>query len=344
MIEHASGNLLDATVEALVNSVNTVGVMGRGVALQFKQAFPENFKAYERACRHNEVRLGEMWVFETRSLTGPKYIINFPTKGHWRSKSRLKDIEQGLQSLAKVIRERKIKSIAVPPLGCGNGGLNWRDVLPCIEAAFLELPDVHALVFAPEGAPSPARMRIGTKPPSMTPARAALLGLLRLYGLPGYHVTMLEIQKLAYFLQQAGERLKLRFVRGSYGPYAENLNFVLQRLEGHYIRGYGDRSIEASIQLLPNAEVAARTMLERSVSTKERLARVGHLIDGFETPYGLELLSTVHFVACEDPSIRDNAGLAIEAVQSWSARKRERFSPEHIRLAWSHLLEDSWMV
>jgi O-acetyl-ADP-ribose deacetylase (regulator of RNase III) len=142
MIEEAKGNLLEADAEALVNTVNTVGHMGKGIALQFKQAYPENFLAYARAVKRGEVRAGRMFVVPTGFVTNPRYIINFPTKRHWRGRSRIEDIEAGLEALVGEIRRLGIRSIAVPPLGCGNGGLDWRDVEPRIKRALAELPDV----------------------------------------------------------------------------------------------------------------------------------------------------------------------------------------------------------
>ena len=149
----ATGNLLEADVEALVNTVNTVGVMGKGIALQFKNAFPANFKAYERACRDHQVRVGKMFVFDAGQLLKPRWIINFPTKGHWRSNSNLADVATGLDDLRRVITELGIKSIAVPPLGCGNGGLDWAQVRPLIEAKLADL-DMEVLVFVPDRAPA----------------------------------------------------------------------------------------------------------------------------------------------------------------------------------------------
>jgi O-acetyl-ADP-ribose deacetylase (regulator of RNase III) len=151
MIEIAQGNLLEAPVEALVNTVNTQGIMGKGIALQFEQAFPEMFRDYEKACKAGGVRLGKVHVYDLGGLTGgPRWIINFPTKGHWRERSRLPDIETGLDDLVATILRLGIRSVAIPPLGCGNGGLNWADVRPCIEAAFINLSDVNVLLFEPE--------------------------------------------------------------------------------------------------------------------------------------------------------------------------------------------------
>ncbi len=169
MITHATGNLLRADAEALVNTVNTVGVMGKGIALQFKKAFPEMFEAYRRAAKAGEIRLGHVHVWPTGQMTGPRYIINFPTKGHWKARSKLDDIVTGLDDLVEVVRRLEIGSIAVPPLGCGNGGLEWRDVEPRILEAFARVPDVDVQLFAPPaGAPAAAEMATSTQRPTMT--------------------------------------------------------------------------------------------------------------------------------------------------------------------------------
>lgn len=252
MLREAEGNLLDAPVDALVNTVNTVGVMGKGIALQFKQAYPENFRAYEAACRRGEVEIGRMFVVETEQLGNPRLIINFPTKKHWRNRSRLDDIRSALGDLRRVISDYQIRSIAVPPLGCGNGGLDWLDVRPLIVDALGDIPDVDVVVYPPKGAPPPESMKVRTPRPSITPGRAALLTLVANYvrlsrleePAAPEGASLLEIQKLMYFLQEAGQRLRLNYVKAQYGPYAENLNPVLQTLEGHYLRGYGDRTQE----------------------------------------------------------------------------------------------------
>jgi O-acetyl-ADP-ribose deacetylase (regulator of RNase III) len=149
MIRYTQGNLLEADAQALVNAVNTVGVMGKGVALMFKDAYPENFKSYEGACQSNEVQLGKMFVTERREMFGPKWIINFPTKAHWRFPSKIEWIVEGLEDLKRIIIENGIKSVALPALGAGNGGLAWKDVRPRIEAALGELRDVEVIVYEP---------------------------------------------------------------------------------------------------------------------------------------------------------------------------------------------------
>jgi O-acetyl-ADP-ribose deacetylase (regulator of RNase III) len=343
MIFKAEGDLLSTDAEALVNTVNTVGVMGKGIALQFKQAFPDNYTAYEAACKRGEVELGKMFVFHRNTLANPRIIINFPTKKHWRGKSNIRDIESGLRALIDVVKTENIRSIAVPPLGCGNGGLDWNQVRPRIEDAFSRLPEVAVQLFHPEGAPKAEEMKVATKRPSMTPGRAVILGLLSRYALPGYRLTLLEIQKLAYFLQEAGQPLKLDFQKQRYGPYAENLHFVLQRMEGHFVRGYGDRSRDVSLHLFPDAVREAEEFLFAETETLERLARVSSLIDGYETPYGLELLSTVHWIAVHEATeARRNPELAVSGVLSWNEHKRKTFTPERIVAAWERLLSEEW--
>jgi O-acetyl-ADP-ribose deacetylase (regulator of RNase III) len=162
MIERTQGDLLKADAEALVNTVNCVGAMGKGIALQFKKAFPENFEAYAAACRREEVRPGRMFVFATGQMFNPRFIINFPTKRHWRGKSRYEDITSGLKALVQEVRTRKIRSIAVPPLGSGLGGLQWSKVKRMIEAAFEELPEVRVMLYEPKGNPDDVDMPVGT--------------------------------------------------------------------------------------------------------------------------------------------------------------------------------------
>jgi len=344
MIKIAQGNLLKADAEALVNTVNCVGFMGKGVALQFKQAFPDNFKAYEKACRAKQVKPGRMFVFPTGMMVNPKYIINFPTKRHWRGASRIADIRAGLKALVEEVKRLDIRSIALPPLGCGNGLLSWWEVRPMIEKALEEVPDVQVLLFEPRGAPDAKAMPVRTKRPNMTAGRALVIELMKQYAVLGYSRTLLEIQKLAYFLQEAGEPLKLRYEAGLFGPYAANLNKVLERIEGHFIRGYGDsQRPETEIELLPGSVEEAEAFLAKRPNSNARLQRVAELIAGFETPYGMELLSTVHWVAKHQKPSSRSGDEAIAAVHAWSDRKRQIFSSGHILMGWQHLQEQGWL-
>jgi O-acetyl-ADP-ribose deacetylase (regulator of RNase III) len=349
MIELHEGNLLEADVEALVNTVNTEGVMGRGIALQFKKAYPEMFEAYRKACEAGEVHPGRMHVYERDELLNPRYIINFPTKRHWREKSRLDDIRAGLEALVKEVSSRRIRSIAVPPLGAGMGGLNWKDVYPLIAAAFERVPNVRALLFAPKGTPTPDEIVNRTERPAMTISRANVLRLLHRYRILGYQLTLLEVHKLMYFLQAAGEPLRLRFQKDRYGPYADNLRHVLNLFEGHFTLGFGDgkNSPETRIELLPGAvdeaeDFAAAHAADRPES-ETRFERVLKLIEGFESPYGIELLATTHWVATSESKQANDAESAVTAVHSWNDRKRRMMKTEHIRLAWQRLEEHGWL-
>lgn len=343
MIEFIKGNLLEAKAEALVNTVNTVGVMGKGIALQFRETFPENYKFYQKACKQGTVQIGKMLVFDNGQFVSPRFIINFPTKSHWRERSKLEDVEAGLVDLQKVIRDYGIKSIAVPPLGCGSGGLDWNVVRPLIVDSLNQFDDVKILIYEPVGAPKAEQIRVETERPNMTVGRAALIYLMERYAMPGYRFSLLEIQKLMYFLQIAGEPLKLNYVKKQYGPYAENLNHVLQRVEGHFLRGYGDRTGKASVYLLPKAEEEAKQFLSDKLDTQAHLQKVLELIEGFETPYGIELLSTVHWLASEDPTVNNDVQAAVKGFQSWNQRKRDYFKPEHIYTAWERLRNFGWM-
>lgn len=342
MIELTTGNILHADVEALVNTVNCVGVMGRGIALQFKNDFPNNFKAYEAACARGEVQPGRMFVFETGTLTNPKYIINFPTKRHWRGKSRIEDIESGLRALAVEIRERHIRSIAIPPLGSGLGGLNWDDVRPRIEQALRGFNDLHVLVYEPKGAPEQVRSR---EVPNMTAGRAALVVLMHRYlgGLMDPFVTLIELQKLMYFMQEAGEPLRLKFIKHHYGPYADNLRHVLTKIEGHLVSGYrdGGDAPDKQLELVPGAVRDAETFLADDGDTRQRFDRVADLVEGFETPFGLELLATVHWVASHEDA--RTAAAAVEKVHGWNDRK-QRFSPRQIGIAFETLRSKGWLA
>jgi O-acetyl-ADP-ribose deacetylase (regulator of RNase III) len=339
------GNLLRADVDALVNTVNTIGVMGKGIALQFKRAYPAMFKTYEAAANAGEVQLGKMHVWATGQIAGPQFIINFPTKGHWRARSRIKDIDAGLVDLIRVVRELDIKSIAVPPLGCGNGGLNWPDVESRITSAFATLPDVDVVLYPPAGAPSAAFMPTNEPQPGMTPGRAALIALINSYSEQAEASTsLIESQKLMYFLQVAGEPLRLHYQKHIYGPYADNLRHVLKAVEGHYLQGFGDGSspvMESEpLEVMPGATQDAHAVLENHPETSGRIARVLELADGYETPYGLELLASVHWLANDG---RTPLEPLIDELRSWNPRKGRMFSDEHIRTAWATLHGQGWV-
>lgn len=342
MFEFKTGDILTEEAEALVNTVNCVGIMGRGVALQFKRAFPANFKAYQAACRKGEVQPGRMLVFETGQLTNPHYIVNFPTKRHWRGKSRLSDIKIGLDALAVEIKERRIRSIAVPPLGSGLGGLDWRRVRKEVESRLTGLGDVKVIVYEPQASPDSQPLPRAASP-RMTPGRAALIGLINAYLTAHLDpvVTLLEVHKLLYFMQEAGEALRLDFVQAPYGPYAQNLRHVLQAVEGHYTTGYfGADSPTTEIALMPGAVEASLATLQTTPKTQQRLGRVVGLVHGFETPHGLELLASVHWIVRHDHPA--TPGDVVRLMHAWNPRK-SRFTEAQITLALESLGAQGWI-
>lgn len=343
MIEYKSGNILRDNAEALVNTVNCVGVMGRGIALQFKKAFPENFKAYASACKKNVVQPGQMFVYETGQLTNPHYIINFPTKRHWRGKSRMEDIEMGLNALTNVIRQYNIRSIAIPPLGSGLGGLEWSKVKILIETKLQPLTNVQVIIYEPKGAPSTEKMVYSRKVPTMTPGRAALVGLMNRYlsGLLDPFVTLLEIHKLMYFMQETGESLKLDYKKGPYGPYAKNLRHVLNAIEGHFVSGYADGgdSPNKELELVPRAVEDATAFLQQHPDTRDRFDKVSLLVQGFESPFGLELLSTVHWTITKE--CVNSIDAVVNHIYAWNDHKQQ-FGRRQIILAVETLSKKGW--
>jgi O-acetyl-ADP-ribose deacetylase (regulator of RNase III) len=344
MIEYKKGNILTEYVEAIVNTVNCVGIMGRGIALQFKNAFPDNFKAYADACKRHEVQPGRMFVFKTGRLTNPHYIINFPTKRHWKGKSRMEDIDAGLVALAHEIRTRNIRSIAIPPLGSGLGGLDWLKVRPRIEAKMREFADLKIVIFEPGEVCVDERANSSKDVPKMTAGRAALVGLMHRYlaGLLDPFISLLEIHKLMYFLQAAEEPLRLRYTKARYGPYAENLRHVLKAVEGHLVSGYADGgdAPDKQLELVPGALEDARAFLNAKTDTLSRMNKVCNLVEGFESPFGLELLSTVHWVVTHDQvrSLED----VVTKIYDWNDHKHQ-FSKRQIGLATNVLMQKGWI-
>ena len=346
MIEYKIGDILTEQAEALVNTVNCVGVMGRGIALQFKNAFPDNFHAYEKACGRDEVQPGQMFVFETDQLSHPKYIINFPTKRHWRGNSRMEDIDSGLKDLQRIIREKNINSIAIPPLGSGLGGLNWEEVRPKIEEALYDHNDLRVIIFQPSRNPEPGQMAKQQKIPKMTSGRAALVGLIDRYlnGLLDPFVTLIEAHKLMYFMKVSGEpsMRKLRVVKGTYGPYSENLNHVFRVIEGYYVTGYDDGgdAPNKQLELVPGAVKDANEFLDEHPDTRAHFDKVADLVEGFESSFGLELLSTTHWVIVHEAPVSIDD--VITHFYDWNEHKK-KFTPRQIKLAVDTLQRKGWI-
>ena len=320
MLRYTQGNLLDAPAEALVNTVNEVGVMGKGIALMFKDAFPPNTAAYEQAAKSGQVHVGRMLITETRSLVGPKWIINFPTKRHWRQPSKIEWIREGLKDLARVLIAYRIHSVALPPLGCGNGGLQWSLVRREIDAALSGLTDVDVLVYEPTDAYQNAPKRAGLE--TLTPARALIAELVRRYSVLGLECTNLEVQKLAWFLYRSITALRLpdplglKFVANKYGPYADRLRHLLDGLDGSYLhcdKRLSDAGPFDVIWFEDSKRSAVSEYLGSPAGNRyiPALDRASELIDGFESPLGMELLATVDWLFAEQRVDR-----AVDSVKS----------------------------
>ena len=332
--------MLEADTEALVNTVNTVGVMGKGIALQFKERFPINFKIYANACKKGEMQVGKMLVVKENTLNGEKLIINFPTKTEWFKKSQYIYIEDGLKDLAKVIEEYNIKSIAIPPLGCGNGGLKWEKVKPMMDKYLGQLSNVTIQIYEPNEAVKEILQKEAVKKEiGLTAARAMLLYALFKYEKLGEVATIFSANKLAYFLQKSGEPMRLQFVPYKYGPYAQAIEKVLYALNGKYLTGMEQMKARAFEPLQLNYKIYDE--VEKYINTnlssdqKQRLESVFNIIDGFETTLSLEILSSAHFLISENPTLTEDQ--LFEKIQDWNERKKNLVTKEYINIAMEHL-------
>jgi O-acetyl-ADP-ribose deacetylase (regulator of RNase III) len=345
MIRYTTGNLLQANVEALVNTVNTVGVMGKGIALQFKEKFSENYKLYKKAADAKQLNTGKMFIVPTGRMDGIKWIINFPTKKHWRYPSKIEFITDGLDDMLNVIAEKNIKSIALPPLGCGNGGLEWEIVKPIIEQKLSRLPDVEFIVFEPSDIAYDNKLKKEKAKPRLTPTRAMILYLMKSYSQLEYSLTVLETQKLVYFLNRFGEEeiKKIDFQKYIYGPYADKLNHVLYDMDGFYIEGmkYKDVKTFDSLQVMAThyAEVEEYININATDSQKSRIETLLLMIEGFETPLSMELLSSVDYVMKHEVVDYKNVEEVAEKLHSWSERKQKIMPLEFIQIAHARLLK-----
>lgn len=342
MIRFETGNLLAARVEAMVNTVNTVGVMGKGIALQFKMNFPDNFRAYVAACEREEVEIGKMFVTKTNRMDGLQYIINFPTKKHWKQPSKLEYIQAGLIDLKRILLENNIGSIALPPLGCGNGGLDWAVVKPLIQDALGNLP-VSVIVFEPsEAVKKVLDAENSRQEVKLTPARAMMLSLLYHYRGLGEYASEFAAEKLMYFLQRMGEtQLKLDFQKHYYGPYSGKVRHVLHALNGAYLSEFSQKDARP-FQPLPlrmerQPEVFAFLHENTGPAEQERLARVQALLEGFQSPAGLELLATLDYLIEEHKTF--DYALIFSMLKNWSVRKKGMFSEYQVQVALKRLIE-----
>lgn len=345
MIRYTQGNLLDAEAEALVNTVNTVGVMGRGIALMFKERFQDNFKAYKRACKDGGVETGRMFVTETGELTGPRYIINFPTKKHWRPPSKIEWVDAGLQNLREFIEAQGIRSVAIPPLGCGNGGLQWDDVKRLIESHLGDLADLDILVYEPVSKYQNVAKRNGVR--LLTPARAMMFELIRRYDVLDLDCTILEVQKLGWFAERTVLELGLEnpftfhFAANRYGQYSHNMHHLLDKMDGSFLhcdKRLPDAAHDDIIQCNPeHIERVALYLQTEAAAYLPVVDQTEDIIDGFQTPLGMELLATVDWLVSREgcaptlEGIRD--GIANWTLEGARERKQRLFDDRMIQLA-----------
>ncbi len=342
MITFKTGNILKDKSEAIVNTVNCVGVMGKGLALQFKKAYPHNFKKYKSACNKGLVTPGQMFITESKDMFTSQWIINFPTKKHWKGNSKIEYIDNGLKDLVNNIKDLQIKSIAIPPLGSGLGGLEWNIVKGKILEAVNDLTNVEIHIYEPKGNPLASSMPINTERPNMTRGRALLIKLLEFYFNKGYECSKIEAQKLAYFLQESGVNLKLRYKAHLFGPYADNLNHVLEKIDGHFITGFGDRVNTSEIMLIKSSIAKANNFLEGDNEAKTCLARVEKLIEGYETPLSMEVLATVHWILKHEKYKPDNFDGIKTYIKKWNEHKAS-WRDSYIKKAVSRLESCYWV-
>ena len=337
MIHYVKGNLLESEAQALVNTVNTVGVMGKGIALQFREAFPGNYHIYRDVCKKNQLHIGEMLVTEENTiLNGHKIIVNFPTKTHWKMPSDYSYIEKGLAALKKEIESRHIRSIAIPPLGSHNGGLDWLRVKQMIEQT---LNDVDCDIFLYE--PSDAIVeRMKTERVKLTPARAMLLLMFADMNREGEFASVFAAEKLVYFMQRFGGKslFRIDFQPCYYGPYSGGkVAHVLYYMNGSYVKGMGGMDARPFdyIWLTEDAATEARAFVEgyKDNSLKDICNKTMEFLRGNYSNYSLELLSTVDYLLENEPGLRGWKEVSEDAVtdmlmpeiQKWSKRKENMF-------------------
>jgi O-acetyl-ADP-ribose deacetylase (regulator of RNase III) len=318
MIQYSHGNLLEADVEAVVNTVNTVGVMGKGIALMFKERYPANYKAYKAACKTGEVAVGRMFVTASDELEGPRWIVNFPTKQDWRNPTEPEWVHEGLKALREWMMEQRIKSIALPPLGCGNGGLHWPTVKEWIEGALGDIQNIQIIVYEPTQKYQNVAKKQGVR--KLTPARAMISELVRRYAVLGIECTILEIQKMAWFLERFVEHYKLpneldfKFEANRYGPYADRLKHLLDTLDGSYLacdKRLSDASPFDSIRFIDaEAQKVALYLKTEAVDYQDAFVHLLAFIDGFQSPLGMEALATVDWLIK-----KENAEPNLEAIK-----------------------------
>ena len=353
MLSYKKGNLLEEPAEALVNTVNTVGIMGKDIALMFKEQYPDNYSQYKKACKENSIQVGKMFVTTSNSMMNPKWIINFPTKKHWRTHSQIQWIREGLKDLRNVLEQEGIKSVALPPLGSGNGGLDWEEVKAEIEFALSDIRNIEIIIYEPTGKYQNTAKKKGME--NLTPARALLTEMVRNYWFIGMNCSLLEAHKLAWFISQSiikkakPDPLKLEFKPNAYGPYAHNLNKLINHIDGSYLL-CGKRISDANpydlILFNHDYKEKLKSYLQKKAMHPymDALDHTKNLIDGFQSPFGMELLATVDWLMDKERTHPDVKSIR-EGLKKWpgpprsAQRKTKIFDDRSLNIALTHLLK-----
>lgn len=349
MIRYVTGNLFDSDAQALVNTVNTQGVMGKGIALQFKERYPNNYRLYRDACKQGKVTVGKMFITEEREMSGvTRTIVNFPTKAQWRRPSQYRYIEEGLKDLHEQITIRGIRSIAIPPLGSSNGGLDWNKVRPMIAEALADV-DSDIIIYEPS---ENIKEKMKKERAKLTPARAMLLLVMADMRGDEEEPSEFAAEKIAYFLQKFGaeDQFRLTFTRAYYGPYSGKVKYVLHYLNGSYVMGMGAMSNRPfdKISLTSDAAPAAKAFLSREENKKylDIAQRTMHFLRGFYSNYLLELLATTSYLIDTDKRMRGDipteeaVAIISKDLMQWSNRKDRLFNSDRaIKLALRHIEE-----
>jgi O-acetyl-ADP-ribose deacetylase (regulator of RNase III) len=343
MIQYITGNILESNAQALINTVNTDGVMGKGIALQFKNSFPNNFKAYAEACRKEWIGIGKLFVFNESNLaTGEKTIINFPTKKSWRKPSEYSFIENGLDDLIDIINTKKIQSIAIPPLGAGNGGLEWEIVKKIIEEKLNHLK-IDVFVYEPT---TQIKEYLKKERVKLTDARALLLYILYDLVRNGEYVSEFSSEKVCYFLQRFGAKkhFKLEFEPNFYGPYSGKVRFLLNTLNGSYVMGYSDMNKKPfePLTLVSDGYETVKKHIENKTDLLEIAQNTINFLNGFYSDFALELFSSIDYLSTKNNTL--DKEIISQKLEEWSDRKRSLFSnPKYIEISINHIQKASFV-
>ena len=337
MIQYIKGNILESAAAALVNTVNLVGIMGKGIALQFKTQFPTNYKLYKQACAEKRINIGKLFVTKENTVWGDKLIINFPTKTDWRKPSEYAYIEAGLDDLLRIISEYNITSIAIPPLGAGNGGLNWEKVKQIIDSKLGSL-NIDIYVYEPNAVIVEKMKKERVK---LTNARALLLYVLFDLVRQGEDVSEFSSEKICYFLQKFGaaDLFKLQYEPKYYGPYSGKVRYVLQALNGSYIMGYSDMDKKPfePISLVADTYQEIENIIVSDPKLSSIATKTTQFLNGYYSNIALELLSSVDYLVFYQNCTTEES--VFQVLMSWNHRKSQLFSnEEYVTKAYNYIM------